>query len=180
MHYLGFYHCWVKSALIWYIKKKYHTTIQKKKNHDTVINNTEVEAKISKCWDQLHPKIYFMASSEYKEFLPPWNEEGFLSKCSQNLGRELSAQRPEHTPTRATSPTAQVRPEPSHQKFSTHICTISGTPPPEWARSRQSRDRGLLTSNPLEEAGKSPGAQPSPREGSAELPDSHSGTTWCH
>lgn len=69
-----------------------------------MINNTDVEAKISKCWDQLHPKIYFMAPSEYKEFLPPWHEEGYLSKCSQNLGRELSAQRPEHTPTRATSP----------------------------------------------------------------------------
>lgn len=66
-------------------------------------NSTDVEEKMRKNSDQLHCKIYFMASSKYREFLPLWNQQGFLSKCSQNLVRELSAQRPEHTHTCATS-----------------------------------------------------------------------------
>lgn len=68
-------------------------------NHSTV-----VEEKISKCWDLLHCKIYCMAPSKYNEFFQPWNKQGLLSKCSQNLVRELSAQRLEHAHTCATSP----------------------------------------------------------------------------
>lgn len=85
-------------------KNPKHIRIQEKKNRGTVINNsTDVEEKISKNLDQLHCKIYFMASSKHREFLPLWYEQGFLSKCSQNLVRELSARRPEHTCTCATS-----------------------------------------------------------------------------
>lgn len=156
MNYLSFYHCWVKSALTWYIKKL-PCKNPKGKNHDTVINNTGLEEKkISKCWDWLHHRIYFMASSKYRELLPLWNVQGVFSKCSQNVGRKSSVQRPEHTHTCATSPphrhgkscptkNSPHKPVPSLR----HLLRM-------WARSHQSRERGLLTSSPLKEGGESP------------------------
>lgn len=164
MNYLLFYHCWVKSALIWYIKKLPYKS-PKGKHHDTALNNNSLEEKISKCWDWLHHRIYFMASSKYTELLPlcrvssPSTTKMWAGKCQCRGQPECRA----HTYL-CYLPTAQAWQELSHQKLSTHICTLSELPPQEWVLSHQSQDRGLLTSRPLKEGGKSPGAPSSPWE----------------
>lgn len=162
MNYLLFYPCWVKSALIWYLKKLPYKN-PKERHHDTTFNNTGLEEKkISTRWDG---RISFMASSKYRELLPLWNVQGVLSKCPQNVGRKMSVQRPGHKHTSATSPLHRHG-KSCPTRNSAHICLLSEPPPQEWALGHQSHDRGLLPSRPLNEGGRSRGAPASPWEGS--------------
>lgn len=143
------------SGKIRYIKKKknYHTRIQNKKNHEAAIIIMMLRRSVSV---GTHYTVRFTLQH------PPNSRNFFHHGMSR--GSSPSAPKIWAGNCQRRGQSMHVAALPPHGKshLSGHICTISGTPPQEWARSLQSGDWGLLTSSPLEEAGKSPGAQPSP------------------